>query len=329
MSRQGLWCRFDSSGGRSTKYTARAGGTEIAKVDSMWQTVSPFTHAHRWNDEHVYVKIVTGGTYSIKHRGEVMSLRPGEIAVLDPLSGFDESVRESARQSLLYVQRSALRERGLPDRFPLIYRPDLESPDVCALREFVVYLTSQIGNVSDAVLERLGNYCLDLMHALFDGRGRPAPRHTSSTTALRATQVIARRIDDPDLSVASIATELNMSIRTLTRALRANGMSAMRYAWSLRLEHAAQLLASEPERAVLEIAYRCGFRDPSHFSREFKKRYDMTPREYAVSREAAREEDAAAGKRQSLLPSEDVDCITLDAQNLSSRSEILRFGRDS
>ncbi len=61
----------------------------------------------------------------------------------------------------------------------------------------------------------------------------------------------------------------------------------MRYAWSLRVEHAAQLLVQTPKCSIQEIAYQCGFVSTAHFSRAFKERYAMTPREFALDQSAA------------------------------------------
>lgn len=46
-----------------------------------------------------------------------------------------------------------------------------------------------------------------------------------------------------------------------------------------RLTHAATLLATTTE-SVTQIAHRCGFSSPSHFSQRFRERYGMSPREY-------------------------------------------------
>jgi AraC-like DNA-binding protein len=124
------------------------------------------------------------------------------------------------------------------------------------------------------------------MDVLVDDRNGQAFGRASTATVLRAKQVIARRIGDPDLSVVRIAAELKISTSCLTRALKANGLSPMRYAWSLRLEHAKRLLAGSPQGATQEVAYQCGFASAAHFSRAFKERYGMTPREYAASHKA-------------------------------------------
>ncbi len=57
------------------------------------------------------------------------------------------------------------------------------------------------------------------------------------------------------------------------------GMTPMRYIHERRLEQAQQLLIST-DSSVSEIAYRSGFKDVSHFSQAFKKRYGLSPTEY-------------------------------------------------
>src|SRR5262249_920782 len=117
---------------------------------------------------------------------------------------------------------------------------------------------------------------------------RPALTRSKAVTLLHAKQLIARRIGDPGLCVASIAAELNVTPRDLTRALQSSGLSPMRYALTLRLERAARLLAGASQGEIQTIAYRCGFASPAHFARVFKARYDMTPRDYAESHNTRR-----------------------------------------
>jgi AraC-like DNA-binding protein len=207
---------------------------------------------------------------------------------IDPQVGFKESFRESTRLVVLNIPKSALRQRGLRIHVPNTCIRDPASPDVDVMREFVLHVASHAGKASDALLARLGNQCLDLMDVLINGHNDPASDSASAATALRAKQLIARHIGDPSLSVARIAAQLNMSASSLTRTLRAQGLSPMRYAWSLRLEHAARLLADAPRGSIGEVAFQCGFANAAHFSRAFKERFGMTPRDYAASRKAAR-----------------------------------------
>ncbi|CAB3767092.1 AraC family transcriptional regulator [Paraburkholderia solisilvae] len=296
MSMRGLACRFDTCrSGASKVDVARAGQTDILNVELAWQSVSPiFDRARYWNGEHLFVKVVLSGAMAIEQRGQTMTFEPGEMAVIDPLHSFNESFCEPTRLSVLRVPKSALRERGLRHRFAAVYRPDPASADVGAVRASVLNLSSQAGKVSDALLARLGDQCLDLMDVLVSDRDAPVAGRANVMTVLRAKQAIARRIGDPELSVVSLASELNISASCLTRALKAAGLSPMRYAWSLRLEHATRLLSGSPPGPIQEIAYQCGFASAAHFSRAFKERYGMTPREYMASRKPAGEPAAQA-----------------------------------
>ncbi|CAB3751920.1 AraC family transcriptional regulator [Paraburkholderia humisilvae] len=286
VSTQGWACRLDADrSGPSTIDIVHAGQTEIASVSAAWQSLSPILHrvSAPWNGEHVLVKIVQSGLMSIEQRQQTTTFGPGDIAVLDPQHMFNQSIGERTRVLALCIPKSALRERGLRHRFPTVSCPNPESPDVGVVREFVLYMASQARKASEPLLARLGDQCLDLLDVLVNHRDRSGPVRSSAVTALRAKQVIARSLGDPELCIARIAAELNMSPRSLARALQADGLSAMRYAWSLRLEHAARLLPGATQGEIKTIAHQCGFASPAHFSRAFKERYGMTPREYAAN----------------------------------------------
>jgi AraC-like DNA-binding protein len=283
---QGWKCQLDAyRSGPSTIDTVRAGQIEIMNINASWQSVSPILHriSAPLNDEHLIVKIVRSGTLVIEQHGETKTFGPGEIAVHDPQYVFTESVGEPTCTSSIRLPKAALRDRGLRHRIPVAFSPDPSSPDVGVVREVLLTLTSQAGKADEELLGRLGHQCLDLMDVLVNDRNAPAPARSKAITVLRAKQLIARRIGDPYLTVASIAAELNISSSSLMQALKASGLSAMRYAWTLRLEYAARLLPGASRGEIQTIAYQCGFASQAHFSRAFKERYGMTPREHAAT----------------------------------------------
>jgi AraC-like DNA-binding protein len=285
MSQQGIQCRIDAGRpARSNVTIGSAGRTNVIHAELAWQVVSPDTHGGAgWDDDTLFLKIVRDGNVTIEQKGQRTSFSDGALFFVDPRSGFDEVFREPTRMTILKLSKTALRERGLRHRFQSLHAPAQDAPDVRAVRDFVLGLCAQVGKASTPLLERLGDQCLDLMDVVIGPGAQPASSHSSAATALRARQLIARRIGDPELSLAGMAKELNLSTSTLTRSLKASGLSPMRYAWSLRLERAARLLEQTPKGAIQEIAFQCGFASAAHFSRAFKERYAMTPREYAMS----------------------------------------------
>ncbi len=95
-----------------------------------------------------------------------------------------------------------------------------------------------------------------------------------------ALKKISSDFTEKDLSVSELASLCNVS-EVYLRKIFVNkfGSSPKEYIISKRLSYAAQLLASE-QFSVNEIARMCGYEELCHFSREFKKRFGVSPREY-------------------------------------------------
>ncbi len=59
------------------------------------------------------------------------------------------------------------------------------------------------------------------------------------------------------------------------------GMTPHKYLTNLRLQAAAELLCSQHYSGnISEVALQCGFKNPLYFSRLFKKKYEVSPKEY-------------------------------------------------
>lgn len=157
-----------------------------------------------------------------------------------------------------------------------------------AVRDFVLSVSRQAGAISGPLRGRLGDLCLELLDVLLSDRTNSLRGRIDAAIVSRAKQAIAHRLCDRVLNVSVIASELRVSPSSLTRAFSACGLSPMRYAWTLRLERAARILASLPTGAIQaqEVAYRCGFSSAAHFSRAFKDRYGMPPRAFALGHNA-------------------------------------------
>ncbi|MGQ9904777.1 MAG: helix-turn-helix domain-containing protein [Anaerolineae bacterium] len=124
------------------------------------------------------------------------------------------------------------------------------------------------------VIEHLGlaalcQYALD---------AEAARRARSQPDALRAAQAfISDHLFEP-LNLRAVAQAAYISPPHLIRLFRQHlGMTPARYWWQLRLERGVELLR-ETGLPIAEIAQRTGFRNPFHFSRMVKQRYQMSPR---------------------------------------------------
>jgi AraC-like DNA-binding protein len=106
--------------------------------------------------------------------------------------------------------------------------------------------------------------------------------HAESLGMLRLGDVLTflgSHYDEP-ISVEDLAHRAHVSERSLYRAFQtALDCSPLEYILRLRLRHASELLRST-DLKLGEIAGKTGFSDGGYLSRQFRKRYRLSPSEY-------------------------------------------------
>jgi transcriptional regulator GlxA family with amidase domain len=100
-----------------------------------------------------------------------------------------------------------------------------------------------------------------------------------------------------------LARLVHMSVRNFERKFRSRfHLTPQRYLKKLRLRMASRALVYT-RRSLTEVAIGCGFSDQSHFTREFRRYFGRTPREYrdqyaGEGRDAAPVPDPAADEQE-------------------------------
>lgn len=81
-------------------------------------------------------------------------------------------------------------------------------------------------------------------------------------------------------TVEELAQRIDVSVPHLQKLFKTQtGVSPIQYLRDLRLEKAREFLEDGFKR-VNEISFEVGMPDDSHFTRDFKKKYGVTPSEY-------------------------------------------------
>lgn len=101
---------------------------------------------------------------------------------------------------------------------------------------------------------------------------------------IKVYQLVAENYHDAEFGTASAAKMLYMSERSLQRRFKsASSRTFKDYLTEVRLETACeQLLAGEK---ISEVAFNCGFNDPSYFSQKFKLHFGLPPSKFAMTQE--------------------------------------------
>jgi AraC family transcriptional regulator of arabinose operon len=122
--------------------------------------------------------------------------------------------------------------------------------------------------------------------------GSPGEEHRDSGIAKdvrveRSLFTIEAELTNPHLTTTILAAKLRISTSCLRQLFAANvGVGPGRLIHLLRLSRARSLLEDSP-LSIKEVMAAVGFNDPSHFSRDFKKQFGVSPRMYRERHQAA------------------------------------------
>lgn len=107
-----------------------------------------------------------------------------------------------------------------------------------------------------------------------------ASSEIDSNPVSAAVEYVRAHLDEP-VTVNELAERVCMSPSAFAHLFRESiGVSPYQFVKGVRLER-ARILLVEDALSVSETARRVGYSSLSHFTNEFKRRYGVTPREYA------------------------------------------------
>jgi AraC-like DNA-binding protein len=112
--------------------------------------------------------------------------------------------------------------------------------------------------------------------------GQVAVQSASASFLARLAKVVEDNLSDPEFGASALASALGYSRSGLYRKLEEVGeASPAQLLQRMRLDRASQLLG-ENAATVSRVAFQCGFRTVSHFSRVFKEQFGVPPSQYVV-----------------------------------------------
>ena len=207
----------------------------------------------------------------------------GEFVLVDNAEPYE--MRMAAHRAIDVVMPVAWLKRWLPDPHQCTARPYSGSekwglPLASLLRAIA-------GGLDDASLPRA--VIADQLGALLAlAVGPTADKLGTYKSGLlqRIKQAIAERYAEPELDPASVAATIGISKRYLHSLLASSGATFLGLLRDIRLERARGLLA-DPRfdgRQIGEIAWLCGYLDPSYFARVFRRQFGAGPREWRAMR---------------------------------------------
>ncbi|MBS7539607.1 acetamidase/formamidase family protein [Ancylobacter lacus] len=231
----------------------------------------------------------------------------GQIVVLPRPGDWQLHFQRELRALVLAVPAEAFRGRKIA---PLTLAEARALPPeglAAVLAATVCGAAEEIDRLSEPEWEAVAQGSAELLLTLFTELAAARPDTSASKAALlqRIYRAIEQNLGNEHLAPADIAQAEGISERYLQKLFEATGENFSQYVRERRLQRAWHDLSSPGEAAVpiSEIAYRHGFSDSAHFSRLFRERFGMPPREFR-RREAGMQSLAPAASGQRGWPQE-------------------------
>lgn len=231
------------------------------------------------SDEGYYgVLHVMQGREMLRQGGREAWLKAGDFVLLDSTRPIDFAVGERLHKITFLIPQRLL-EATLPDAHEFVAATVSGLSGRGALfANHLRVLAAVRENVPQVLLPRLMEATLDLLATAFVGETSGG---TASQRALVAhiQTYIRDRLDDPALNPESIAAAHEISVRQLHRLFAAADATVEPWIWNERLARCRHDLTQPGVVAISKVAFKWGFSDAAHFSRAFRKRYGLAPRE--------------------------------------------------
>jgi AraC-like DNA-binding protein len=215
--------------------------------------------------------------------GELLKLRPGSLALINPEIRHSCNPAESSERSYymlfldlewcLQVQQSLWRL----DAFSPVTTVLLEDPSIYQKYITTVETLMAVGDLLEKEEKLVG-----LVAGIFKQACEPGAAIVEPSLQIEALKRHLSTDLESDLSMSQIAQRLRANPHTLLRQFKAaTGLTPHAYRLNCRLELARKLL--QEGVAVSQVALACGFFDQSHFHRHFKAVTTVTPRAYQIN----------------------------------------------
>ena len=276
---------LDEANAERRLVSAALGECRLSRVEASPHSVSTNRIApHSHDVDSIKLILQVEGRTAFAQNGVSLILGPRNWILYDPTRPYQLSNTSRVTQLLLQTPRAQFSSAVLAR----LTRPHLFDGQWDGLPRIVAGLMrstiNEAANLGAADLTRVGATLTQLATSLLappdddDGGGYSASLDILRT---RIKAYVDANLARGSLDVEEIAHRMGCSRRYVFRAFEADDTTPERYIWNRRLERSHERLSAEAERgcSISEIAFACGFSSSAHFSRAFRARYGVTPRD--------------------------------------------------
>ncbi|MBQ3508170.1 MAG: AraC family transcriptional regulator [Clostridia bacterium] len=221
---------------------------------------------------------VIQGTGKLHTRGDVLTLQKGDVFFSFPAEPF--AIESVAGFQYMYISFLGARGNRIMDKLGI----SPKAPVYTDCEELTSVWTQ--GVHSPAELSDIASEAV-LLHTFAFLGGRLPEFSSRDEGRIDLISMIQKYVDehfsDPDFSLERLGSDLKYNKKYLSTVFKRHvGVGIVEYLHTVRIQHACTMLR-QGFTSVSDVALRCGYPDAQYFSKVFKRRMTISPREYIAS----------------------------------------------
>ena len=233
------------------------------------------------NEAYYGLLLIYEGQEEVTCRGFANTLGPGNLLLWDSTAPISFKLLSPIHKLTMFVKQDRMRA-ALPQVDGLVGKPiDWRQGLGAVAASHLSALASQIAHIDDSKSQPMAENTIELIAACLESGSSVIKGPAQSDLLARIKNEIEGALEDVSLTPQALAGRFGISVRYLHLLFKAESITVSRWILERRLEHCRRdLIRNGSRKNVTEVAFQWGFNDSAHFSRVFKKRYGISPRDF-------------------------------------------------
>jgi len=246
-----------------------------------------WSHIRKDGTDVTVLWFVKRGRLCVTHQCGYSVAKPGDFVITKSTTPFSiecQTDDESVHEVLHVIVPTHILRRFIPQEVKTGFSTAADGREFAIAERILADIFEDTGELAEHIAQLLLDSALSVLGDAIKGRDVFSP--TRQTISDKRMQDVLRFIEihlsDPTLSIATVAKGCGISPRYLYFLLKHHGILFSTLVWDKRLKMASLWLSSSQaaDISISEIAYKVGFKSPAHFSRMFKRVFNMSPSDY-------------------------------------------------
>lgn len=264
--------------------TARAGDVLMTRLEANRHRVIRRPQMARLSEaSHLKIVAPWHGVAAVEQHGRQAWVKPGGWAIYDTTGSYEVGNPQRAEHLIVMLPKEQLTERGLR-LDTLMGRQVGGNSGISRVALDTMRSTfRELPSMDSDAARGAGNLILELVRlSLQELAGRESSATQIEAFRDRVRSHIGQHLQDPTMSIESIAQALNCSKRHLYNAFSDEDDTPAHYILRRRLQACMRDLRNPAmsHRSITDIAFSWGFNSGAHFSRVFREHAGLSPSDF-------------------------------------------------